>query len=287
MRSNFINSETEGGVLVLTMNDPKTRNAIGEEMMGELNQELDRLESDPMLRVVVLTGMDPAFCSGANVKDMGRENESSDKQPLPEDRSPWDVLQEQWDIQATRTRRPQDEIEGVRAFPLKLHNLQKPSIAAVNGAAIGLGMGIALSCDIRLASQKAKFSEMFVRRGLIPADGSCWQLPRMIGLGNTFMLQYTGDVLEADTAERFGIVSKTFPHDELIESTLSLAHSIAQGATYSMSLIKKLIHKSLDTDLADSLRLAGPAQNLARRSYDHKEGIRSFVEKRAPNFIGR
>ena len=153
MRSNFINSETEGGVLVLTMNDPKTRNAIGEEMMGELNQELDRLESDPMLRVVVLTGMDPAFCSGANVKDMGRENESSDKQPLPEDRSPWDVLQEQWDIQATRTRRPQDEIEGVRAFPLKLHNLQKPSIAAVNGAAIGLGMGIALSCDIRLASQ--------------------------------------------------------------------------------------------------------------------------------------
>ena len=287
MRSNFINSETEGGVLVLTMNDPKTRNAIGEEMMGELNQELDRLESDPMLRVVVLTGMDPAICSGANVKDLGRENESSDKQPLPEDRSPWDVLQEQWDIQATRTRRPQDEIEGVRAFPLKLHNLQKPSIAAVNGAAIGLGMGIALSCDIRLASQKAKFSEMFVRRGLIPADGSCWQLPRMIGLGNTFMLQYTGDVLEADTAERFGIVSKTFPHDELIESTLSFAHSIAQGATYSMSLIKKLIHKSLDTDLADSLRLAGPAQNLARRSYDHKEGIRSFVEKRAPNFIGR
>jgi len=287
MRGNFINSETEGGVMILTMNDPKTRNAIGEEMMGELNEELDRLESDPALRVVVLTGMDPAFCSGANVKSMGRENESSDNQPLPEDRSPWDVLQEQWDLQSARARRPQDEIDGVRAFPLRLHNLQKPSIAAVNGAAIGLGMGIALSCDIRFASQKAKFSEMFVRRGLIPADGSCWQLPRMIGLGNTFLLQYTGDILESDAAERLGIVGKTFPHDELIESTLSFAQTIAQGATYSMSLIKKLIHKSLDTDLAESLRLAGPAQDLARRSHDHKEGIRSFVEKRSPNFIGR
>ena len=127
-------------------------------MMGELNEELDRLESDSALRVVVLTGMDPAFCSGANVKSMGRENESSDNQPLPEDRSPWDVLQEQWDLQSARARRPQDEIDGVRAFPLRLHNLQKPSIAAVNGASIGLGMGIALSCDIRFASQKAKFS---------------------------------------------------------------------------------------------------------------------------------
>lgn len=101
------------------------------------------------------------------------------------------------------------------------------------------------------------------------------------------MLQYTGDILESDAAEKLNIVSKTFPHDELIESTLSFAQTIAQGATYSMSLIKKLIYRSLDTDLAESLRLAGPAQNLARRSHDHKEGIKSFVEKRSPNFIGR
>ena len=287
MSGTYVKSENEQGVLILTMHDPKTRNAIGLEMMGELEEELDRFESSSELRTLVLTGSDPSFCSGANVKTMNEDNESSEVVALSEDSSPWDILNQAWDKQSASNARPRDLIEGVRYFPLRLHNLQKPSIAAVNGSAIGLGMGIALSCDIRFASENAKFSEMFVRRGLIPADGSCWQLPRMIGLGNTFMLQYTGDVLEADTAERFGIVSKTFPHDELIESTLSFAHSIAQGATYSMSLIKKLIHKSLDTDLADSLRLAGPAQNLARRSYDHKEGIRSFVEKRAPNFIGR
>lgn len=287
MSGTYVKSENEQGVLILTMHDPKTRNAIGLEMMGELEEELDRFESSSELRTLVLTGSDPSFCSGANVKTMNEDNESSELMALSEDSSPWDILNQAWDKQSASNARPRDLIEGVRYFPLRLHNLQKPSIAAVNGSAIGLGMGIALSCDIRFSSENAKFSEMFVRRGLIPADGSCWQLPRMIGLGNTFMLQYTGDVLEADTAERFGIVSKTFPHDELIESTLSFAHSIAQGATYSMSLIKKLIHKSLDTDLPDSLRLAGPAQNLARRSYDHKEGIRSFVEKRAPNFIGR
>ena len=287
MQRAFIKSETDSGVLVLTMHDPKTRNSIGLEMMAELEEELDRLESDSALRAVVLTGTDPSFCSGANVKQMGTEREANNDDPLPEDRSPWDVLQEQWDNQSARGMRAKDEIEGVRYFPLRLHDLQKPSIAAINGSAIGLGMGIALSCDIRFASENAKFSEMFVRRGLIPADGSCWQLPRMIGLGNTLMLQYTGDVLECREAERLGIVNRVVDHSELLESTLEFAHRIGSGATYSMALIKKLVHRSLEVDLAESLRLAGPAQDLARRSEDHKEGVQSFVEKRPPNFKGR
>lgn len=287
MRKMFIKSDIDNGVLTLTMHDPETRNAIGIAMMEELEYELDRLESDKDLRVLVLTGTDPSFCSGANVKSMREKRQDSTKLTLPKDRSPWDVLQEEWDIQAARGMRARDEIEGVRYFPLRLHNLQKPSIAAVNGSAIGLGMGIALSCDIRFASEKAKFSEMFVRRGLVPADGSCWQLPRMIGLSNTLMLQYTGDVVNATDAERLGFVNDVINHENLMEFSMEFAYRIAAGATYSMALIKKLVHQSMETDLADSLRLAGPAQDLARRSEDHKEGISSFLEKRPPMFKGR
>ena len=287
MTSNFIKSETIDNVLLLTMHHPETRNAIGLDMLREIEQELDKFETNPKLRTLVLTGSDPSFCSGANVRNMGEENQNAEADPLPEDRSPWDVLNEAWDKQELQNKRPRDFIEGVRYLPLRLHNLQKPSIAAVNGSAIGLGMGIALSCDIRIASDKATFSEMFVRRGLIPADGSCWQLPRMIGLGNTLLLQYTGDRLDAAKAEKLGIVNKITSHDNLMEDTLDLASTIGGGATYSMSLIKRLVHKSLQLEFEESLKLAGPAQELARRSHDHKEGVNAFIEKRQPKFLGR
>ena len=287
MTLNFIKSETIDNVLLLTMHHPETRNAIGLDMLREIELELDRFETNPKLRTLVLTGSDPSFCSGANVRNMGEDNQNSDPDPLPDDRSPWDVLNEAWDIQELQNKRPRDSIEGVRYLPLRLHNLQKPSIAAVNGSAIGLGMGIALSCDIRIASEKAIFSEMFVRRGLIPADGSCWQLPRMIGLGNTLLLQYTGEILDAAKAEKLGIINKIASHDNLMEDTLELASTIGKGATYSMSLIKRLVHKSLQVDFEESLKLAGPAQELARRSHDHKEGVNAFIEKRKPKFSGR
>ena len=287
MTLNFIKSETIDNVLLLTMHHPETRNAIGLDMLREIELELDRFETNPKLRTLVLTGSDPSFCAGANVRSMGEDNQNAEPDPLPDDRSPWDVLNEAWDIQELQNKRPRDSIEGVRYLPLRLHNLQKPSIAAVNGSAIGLGMGIALSCDIRIASEKAIFSEMFVRRGLIPADGSCWQLPRMIGLGNTLLLQYTGEILDAAKAEKLGIINKIASHDNLMEDTLELASTIGKGATYSMSLIKRLVHKSLQVDFEESLKLAGPAQELARRSHDHKEGVNAFIEKRKPKFSGR
>ena len=286
MTSNFIKSETIDNVLLLTMHHPETRNAIGLDMLREIEQELDKFETNPKLRTLVLTGSDPSFCSGANVRNMGEDNQNAEAKPLPDDRSPWDVLNEAWDEQELQNKRPRDFIEGVRYLPLRLHNLQKPSIAAVNGSAIGLGMGIALSCDIRIASDRAIFSEMFVRRGLIPADGSCWQLPRMIGLGNTLLLQYTGDRLDAAKAEKLGIANKITSHDNLMEDTLELASTIGKGATYSMSLIKRLVHKSLQVEFEESLKLAGPAQELARRSHDHKEGVNAFIEKRQPKFLG-
>ena len=286
MTLSFIKSETIDNVLLITMHHPETRNAIGLDMLREIEQELDKFEMNPKLRTLVLTGSDPSFCSGANVRNMGEDNQKANDDSLPDDRSPWDVLNEAWDNQKLENKRPRDFIEGVRYLPLRLHNLQKPSIAAINGSAIGLGMGIALSCDIRIASNKAIFSEMFVSRGLIPADGSCWQLPRMIGLGNTLLLQYTGDILDAVKAEQLVIVNQIVSHDSLMESTLKLANTIGQGATYSMSLIKRLVHKSLQLEFEESLKLAGPAQELARRSNDHKEGVNAFIEKREPKFLG-
>ena len=285
----FIDAQDVGGVLLIVMDDPPTRNAIGDEMAGEINQELDRLERSSELRAVVLTGRDPSFCSGANVKRMDDANRArgGEDSALPADRTAWDMLDEAWDALGEPSPNAAADIDGVRFVPLRLHELQKPSIAAVNGYAMGLGMGIALSCDIRMASENARMSETFIRRGLIPADGSCWQLPRMIGLGETMLLQYTGAVLDAGECLRLGIVNRVVEHGELMERTLDLARQIADGPTYSMALIKKLVQRSLQVGFAESLRLAGPAQSLARRTEDHKEGVRAFVEKRTPRYVGR
>ena len=288
MAYQYIQAEQVGGVLLITMDDPTTRNAIGDEMMGEINQELDRLESDTNLRTLVITGRDPSFCSGANVKRMDDANrERSEEPPIDSELSPWELLDKAWGEHSDGTGRMEATIEGPRFLPVKMHNLQKPSIAAVNGYAMGLGMGIALSCDIRIASENARLSETFIRRGLIPADGSCWQLPRMIGVGNTMLLQYTGDACDAEEALRLGMVNKVTPHDELMETTMDLAQRIAEGPTYSMALIKRLVHRSLQTDFEESLRLAGPAQEIARRTEDHREGVKAFVEKRKPAYKGR
>ena len=288
MSYQFIDTQEIDGVLVITMDDPPTRNAIGDEMAGEINQELDRMEGSSHLRTVVLTGRDPSFCSGANVKRMDDANRARTAEAtLPDDETPWDVLDSAWAELGEPDPAAAEEIDGVRFVPLRLHELQKPSIAAVNGYAMGLGMGIALSCDIRIASENARMSETFIRRGLIPADGSCWQLPRMIGLGNTMLLQYTGDVLNSAECLRLGIVNRVVEHGELMEQTLDLARQIAGGPTYSMALIKKLVQRSLYVDFAESLRLAGPAQQIARRTQDHSEGVRAFVEKRQPNYQGR
>jgi enoyl-CoA hydratase/carnithine racemase len=284
MAHHFIEVQDIGNVMVITMDDAPTRNSIGDEMAAEIDQEVLRLESSADLRALVITGRDPSFCSGANVKRMDASNRArQDEPPLPVDRGPWELLQQGWDEQEPAS----DDPDGVRFIPLRLHQLQKPSIAAVNGHAMGLGMGIALSCDIRIASENAHMSETFIRRGLIPADGSCWQLPRMIGLGNTMLLQYTGEVLDAQEAHRLGIVNKVTPHGELMETTLDLAQRIAEGPTYSMALIKRLVQQSLHVDFAESLRLAGPAQAIARRTEDHQEGVRAFIEKRRPSFRGR
>ncbi len=281
MSNEFIKTERQDGVVLITLHDPATRNAVSQEMARELLDELDRFDDDPEDRVLLLTGTEPSFCSGANVRRFDRDIQEREAVSEEPDSLPWGRMEAR-----LGTRERQDRALGARV-PLRIHDLQKPSIAAVNGHAVGLGMGLALACDIRIASEKAVFSEAFVRMGLIPGDGSCWQLPRLVGLGNTFLLQYTGDRVDGAEAFRMGLVGRVVPHEELMPAALELASRIARGAIQSMSLIKYLVHRSLDTGLEESLELAHVAQDIARGTEDHKEAVQAFLEKREPRFKGR
>ena len=282
----YLKTETRNRVFILTMHDPPTRNALGPEMAIEVMDALDQFEDDPEQRVLLLTGTEPSFCSGANVRGFNqriqeRVDRSDDKDHVPA--LPWGSME------ARLASRGQEVEFGGQAsrVPLRIHKLQKPSIAAVNGHAMGVGMGVALACDIRYAAEKAVFSEAFSRMGLIPGDGSSWQLPRLIGLSNTLLLQYTGDRIDGNEAYRMGVVSKVFPDDALMEAALELATRLAQGAIVSLSLIKYLALRSLEMDFEESLALAHVAQEQARSTEDHKEAVQAFLEKRQPEFKGR
>jgi len=276
----YVIVERHNGVLKLTLNDPTTRNALGPDMVKALFDELDRFEKDPNDRVLLLTGQDPSFCSGANVRRFDQQAKERQEQTAGPT-LPWGAME------ASLGKRSEIEPNSGALMPLRLHRLQKPSIAAVNGHAIGVGMGLALACDIRVASEKASFSEAFVRMGLVPGDGSCWQLPRLIGLSHTFLLQYTGDRIDGAEAYRIGLVSKLYPHDQMMREAEALALRIAQGPTFAISLIKYLVHKSLDTNLEQSLELANAVQEKVRDTEDHREAVRAFLEKRPPNFKGK
>ena len=281
MSNEFIKTENQDGVLVLTMHDPPTRNALGLEMAKEIVDTLDEFENDPSQRVLLLTGTDPSFCSGANVRGFSQRIQEREQQVDPVESLPWGKMESRFSKreQISRYQAPQ--------VVLRIHELQKPSIAAVNGHAMGVGCGLALACDIRFAGEKAQFSEAFVQRGLIPGDGSCWQLPRLIGYSNALMLQYTGDRINGEEAYRLGLASKVYPDGELMDGAMELAMRFASGPTQSYSLIKYLVHQSMDLSLSESIGLAHVAQEHARTTEDHKEAVQAFLEKRRPNFKGR
>ena len=279
-----IQSETRAhGVLLLTLDDPSTLNSLGEPLTSELVSEIDRFAADPALRCLVLTGAGRSFSSGANVRGFARNIEERDAAAESESerpREPWQTLDPMFT--AEETRQPVGPV-----LVHCLHNLQKPSIAAVNGFAYGLGCGLALSCDIRVAGESAKFSEAFVRNGLIPADGSAWQLPKLIGTARTLWMQYTGEQIDGREAERIGLVNKTVPDDELLDTAVEMATQLARGPGFAMGMIKQLVTRGFDQTLPEHLALASKAQEIARTTDDHREGVNAFVNKRRPEFTGR
>jgi len=281
--NHYINSNLKEGVLTLTLDDPKTKNAVSGEMANEIIISLSDFSKDPQSKVLLITGDSNSFCSGANVRTMKQNTDLTDRErKLNSD--PWKELENS--VTRNLKENESDEIEIIRNITKHIYNLRKPSVAAVNGPAIGFGMGLALSCDIRLASTDAIFQEAFVKVGLIPADGSSWYLPKMIGLSNSLLYQYTGETITSSEAYRLGLVSKVTEPEQLMNVSTDLCKKLATGPTYSMSIIKRLIQLSSNMTFEESMEIAGIAQGIARKTHDHKEGVSAFLQKRKPVFKG-
>ena len=263
----FVLYEKTGRIAKLTMNRPDRRNAIGSfEDCESLAAALTRAESDPDVSVAILTGSGTAFSAGGDLKGM-------------RDRNGIGPLQTPADTRANYRK-------GVQRIPLTLANLEIPVIAAINGHAVGLGCDIACLCDMRVASDKAKFAASFVKLGIVPGDGGAWILPRAIGYARAAEMILTGDTITADEALAMGLVNKVVPADAVMDEALALAKRIEANPPRSVRLAKRLLNESRHSRLSDILELSAAFQALAHETADHKEAVDAFLEKRTPQFTG-
>ena len=256
--------DMKDGIATLTLNRPERLNALGDTLRDDLQDAVTRASDDPEVRVIIVTGAGKGFCSGGDVKAMSERKESGSGRPLMEKVAP-----------------------GRDRTVLALRDAPKPVIAAVNGAAAGAGFNLALCCDIRLASTAAKFSQAFVKRGLHPDWGGTYFLPRVVGTAKACELIFTGAIIDAEEALKLGIVSAVHAPEELMPAALALARKIADGPPIAIRLAKRGIYHNLECDLRQALEYETFAQNICFDTEDAAEGIRAFVDKRAPSFRGR
>lgn len=259
--------ERHGAVALITLNRPSTRNALsGEDCFAAFETVLAGLDGDLSVRAAVLTGAGSAFCSGGNVAEM------RDRQGMfagtPED------------IAANYRA-------GIQRIPRAFARCRVPIIAAVNGPAIGAGNDLACMCDIRIASTSAKFAESFVKVGIVPGDGGCWLLPRVVGPARAAEMALTGESLDAQAALAIGLVSRVVEPDQLLPEALALAQRIAANPPQVLRWTKQLLAQAATGTLDDALDAAGRLQGLAHHTADHAEAVAAFFEKRAPVFSGR
>ncbi len=256
--------EVKDGVATLTLNRPDRLNALGDTLRDDLQDALTQASDDPEVRVMIVTGAGKGFCSGGDVKAMSERRESGSGRPLMEKVAP-----------------------GRDRTVLAMRDSPKPIIAAVNGAAAGAGMNLALACDMRLASTAAKFAQAFVRRGLHPDWGGTYFLPRVVGMAKACEMIFTGQIIDAAEALRLGIVSAVHEPERLLPATYALAAKIAAGPPIAIRLARRALYRSQDADLRSSLEFETFAQNICSETDDAREGIRAFVDKREPTFTGR
>ncbi|MDR3349782.1 MAG: enoyl-CoA hydratase/isomerase family protein [Acidaminococcales bacterium] len=255
-----LSCELKDGIATIKMNRPKELNAMSTPMFEELLDLFPKVDLDPNVRVVILTGEGRAFCAGGDVAEM-KEGYGG----------------------ATGFYR---HMELVNKSVIALTELSKPVIAAVNGVATGAGMNIALAADIAIASDKAKFSEIFGNVGLAPDVGGTYLLPRLVGRQKAKEIVFSFRMIDAAEALQLGLVTKVVPLEELMGEVNKLAAKIAQGPTLAFALGKKLINRSFETDIRTMLDLESLSQSIAGVSHDHKEGTNAFFEKRPTKFTG-
>ena len=255
--------EKDGHIAVLTLNRPDKMNAISAEMRENLPLTLQEVQEDDNLRALIITGAGRGFCSGADVavqaaRAAGQQAEASRKSIL----------------------------QLVGSLIVGFEKINKPIIAAINGIAAGVGLTITLACDLRIASANARFSAIWVKRGLIADGGATFLLPLVVGMEKALELSFTGDIIDAKEAERIRLVLRVVPPEELMTRAKDLAQKIASGPPISVELVKRVMWEKIRNQLREQLLLESYAQNVCRTTQDHKEAVKAFMEKREPQFKG-
>lgn len=256
----------DGNVVTLTLNEPATRNAMSPGIIRELVEHTRRINEDLGVGCVILTGAGEGFSSGGNVKEMKEKTGLFAGSPAEIRRGYW---------------------HGIQQVPLAMYELEVPSIAAVNGAAVGAGCDLSLMCDIRIAGRSAIFAESFMRVGLVSGDGGAWYLPRVVGMSKAYEMTFTGDFIGAEEAVRIGLASRLVEDADLMQEAMTLAQRIAAHPSHSLRLTKRLLRDSQQVTLPIALELASSAQALVQHTHDQHEAVLAFTEKRKPKFEQR
>ena len=261
--SQFLLYQQDGAVVTLTMNQPDVRNALtGNSAVEEFVAACGRISADSSVKAVIVTGAGPVFSSGGNVKDMRRFFDH--------------------DIAPAAIR--EEYRHGIQRIPLALYNLDVPTIAAVNGPAIGAGCDLTCMCDIRIASEKATFAESFIKVGIVPGDGGAWFLPRVVGMSRAAEMSFTGDALDAAAALACGLVSRVVAHENLMDEARALASRIAKNPGPTLRMTKRLLREGQHMRLESLLEMSAGFQAIAHKTSQHREAVMAFIEKRPPVF---
>src|ERR1700730_18617840 len=250
----------QGRIATITLNRPERMNAFTWEMVDAWAEALQEAQKNDQVHVIIVTGAGKAFCSGGDIQNMGQRQERT---PLMR----------------------KNELAGhVHRIPLALESVDKPVIAAINGAATGAGLDLALQCDLRFAAASARLGETYVRVGLVPGAGGTWFLPRLVGTAKALELFWTGDLVDAHEAERIGLVNQVVPDAELMTATRALAEKIARGPQLSIRFIKRAVKEGMHSDLRAALDLISSHYAVVATSADHREAVNAYLEKRKPVF---
>lgn len=264
----LIKVEIKDEVATLTLNRPDKLNCLNTPILHEMSAALTDLNKDDGVKALILTGEGRSFCSGADLSE----------QPYGTDKNQPGISRA-------------EHITPFVSFGWVVKHIEdftKPVIAAVNGIAAGGGLALALAPDIRIASENATFSSIFVKRGLVPDCGVSYYLPRLVGISKALELMWTGDKIDAREAERIGMVNKVVPHDQLMAAATEFAQVLAKGPSLSIEMIKRMGYASLKADsVITQMAMEDFMQQVCRESEDAREGVMGFLEKRPPNFRGR